>query len=1054
MRQRLLMLLMALLSVASASAFNFEISVTRASHVVITTKGGEGRVLSLKDGWNSVDLTMEDSPLQVAPSPTGKIVNILYGVDLITNINGPVNLEIVEGSAMDILTKEVGVIRLIFSGMPEYFTASIGGQALNVSGFNDVASGAEVTVAPAAGCKVTNVRTEPEMPVTDNGDGTWTFTTADKNMTVTVSAVREGQDQVTVRVDDPGSVTLTTANGRTLDLQGSQSTLKIDFNKENPLTVKPTGDVVLRRVLVDTNEQTIGADGSCTFTVSPGSVVDILTSAGEDEEGWTLIVDEDFAGLTQGTPDAPDMDSPLLDEFGNFRNPSVLRPYHVSCTKGWGGDRAYPAGGALAVMGGFIQTPVGDYSGDLKMTFRARLVPGKNAHKTEGVDLILLRASELTEYKRATVSVTEEWQTFTFEAVNGWYHDTRIQFFSIADLYYEIDDVRILHRVNSIEPPKADWATETTNNSFTANWQPTATAEQYLLSVYEKGEKPASQAFEESFEGASVDAAGHVQGMPQGWEYNLDANGDRTELNTDPAYASTGSNSVCLDANMDYLVTPTSDNPLAAITYRVASDGSENPAGYVSQGWLNVAALTDGGWTSWLSHPLHYLNINPGFSTVDATENLETFDHVYAVRFEVSMSEGDRTRVFIDDVKLEVELPAEKIFLWEDHVVEGQQSSSCTVTDPQFRPEADYYYYVKARNSEYTSEPSAEIEVFYAHTPEALEATDVTEDGFTANWDCGSKASQFEVQLYRTYVAQTYEPEAVILEEDFSKVETGATPEDADEGAYTTVAEPIDLYTHLPGWRATSWQMAEGAIGGMAQEEGYQVGSIRTPVMDLSNDGGTVRVQVRAWLQAGEALQVQGVSNVSYGVVQWPQTGWGDAEFTLPMCSERDNITFWTGMGTPFFLDHVKIIQALNAGDRVDLLDNARIANDPKARSLRLDGIVRHGNYEYSYDVLTRRFYNYNVEDAYSSDRSNRVAVMLPAVSVEQIEGTDGDVRILGQNGGVLIETPQPVKVGVYTTDGTLVLSQGIGAGRTRLDLPRGIYMVTAGQARAKALIH
>lgn len=76
-----------------------------------------------------------------------------------------------------------------------------------------------------------------------------------------------------------------------------------------------------------------------------------------------LLLDEDFAGLTDGSEDAPSATS-LLDDMGNFIDTSALKPYNEQLTfKPWGGGSLYSAGGCIAIKdGGFLNTPAGDMS--------------------------------------------------------------------------------------------------------------------------------------------------------------------------------------------------------------------------------------------------------------------------------------------------------------------------------------------------------------------------------------------------------------------------------------------------------------------------------------------------------------------------------------------------------------------------------------------------------------------------------------------------------------------------------------------------------------------
>lgn len=60
-----------------------------------------------------------------------------------------------------------------------------------------------------------------------------------------------------------------------------------------------------------------------------------------------------------------------------------------------------------------------------------------------------------------------------------------------------------------------------------------------------------------------------------------------------------------------------------------------------------------------------------------------------------------------------------------------------------------YSYYVKAQSGNVISDPSNSVNVYNMVTPVSLPATDVTSDGFTANWEKTPKAERYNVTYYR-----------------------------------------------------------------------------------------------------------------------------------------------------------------------------------------------------------------------------------------------------------------------------------------------------------------
>lgn len=93
---------------------------------------------------------------------------------------------------------------------------------------------------------------------------------------------------------------------------------------------------------------------------------------------------------------------------------------------------------------------------------------------------------------------------------------------------------------------------------------------------------------------------------------------------------------------------------------------------------------------------------------------------------------------------------------------------------------------------------------------------------------------------YSVYTAREDE-EYVVLEEDFSKVTTSATPENPDEFESSSLVI-LDDYTLLPNWLFSGGlRLANGMLGGY----GWQA-TLQTPELVLNNDT-VFEVTVTAW---------------------------------------------------------------------------------------------------------------------------------------------------------------------------------------------------------------
>ena len=156
------------------------------------------------------------------------------------------------------------------------------------------------------------------------------------------------------------------------------------------------------------------------YTIITTLLLAVLTANAQ-----TVLINEDFSGLTAGTEDNPDA-TMLVDDMGDFINPSALKSYDSSLSyKKWGGIGLYSAGGCIAIKDGwFLNTPAGDMSGDVTITFRARLAKGQDDTGRNALDLIFLSRKGLVDFGRKTYSLTEEWQSFSFSSDRGNFETT------------------------------------------------------------------------------------------------------------------------------------------------------------------------------------------------------------------------------------------------------------------------------------------------------------------------------------------------------------------------------------------------------------------------------------------------------------------------------------------------------------------------------------------------------------------------------------------------------------------------------------------------------
>lgn len=126
--------------------------------------------------------------------------------------------------------------------------------------------------------------------------------------------------------------------------------------------------------------------------------------------------------------------------------------------------------------------------------------------------------------------------------------------------------------------------------------------------------------------------------------------------------------------------------------------------------------------------------------------------------------------------------------------------------------------------------------------PEIRPATDITDDGFTANWSASSGAEGYVLQPVVTHVADGIEP-YYIINSDFSKITEGSI-ENPVLPQY--VVESLSDFIDQPGWVGRMVLRAGGYLGLTNNYlNTYGNSLIQSPVLDLSADNGEVNIEIK-----------------------------------------------------------------------------------------------------------------------------------------------------------------------------------------------------------------
>ena len=347
--------------------------------------------------------------------------------------------------------------------------------------------------------------------------------------------------------------------------------------------------------------------------------------------------------------------------------------------------------------------------------------------------------------------------------------------------------------------------------------------------------------------------------------------------------------------------------------------------------------------------------------------------------------------------------------------------TSMVVTVPDSNQK--YYYCVSAKAGDNVSMPSEEqdvvIRINELDAPVALEASDVDDNGFTANWEATENAESYKVSVYATETlseGRTVE----LVNEDFAGITEGTI----DYVEFPPLQEYLDAYTTVPGWYAVNHVYASGYLG--ISPYGGE-GSLQTPFLDLSSSNGAFVVDiVMAEYSYGDYFTgttvkvelVDATDNVleSHDVVI-------DAgefkQYTVNFANGATNTAVkvvYDG-SSKMFIDEMSVKQDYAAGDVINTL-----VADQETTEL---------SYRFDFDMTSETTYSYcvtaqaaTIDDGgndvvIESEPSNMITVENPLDGVNTIDEV-ASAKVFVRSGKLVVNLAGDDAISVYGIDGRL----------------------------------
>lgn len=669
-----------------------------------------------------------------------------------------------------------------------------------------------------------------------------------------------------------------------------------------------------------------------------------------------MLISEDFEYFEEGTNDAPDTEYLLASS--NFE-PGIYIDTDLTKQPGWWGDWVYSAGGACALMCpdynnmGYIATPLGDYSGEVTISFKAKAFPcevtgtsvmvapyvncGTSAPKAAETDGTPNDCNVRLYPDQGWTNISYTFKNYSADpdgsiiiSCTGW---------------AIIDDIQVNVRPTFIAQPVVKPLSDIKADSFTINWNPVRKSFNYWIDLYKKVYKSTEPAsFRADFE----------NGLPpesDGWTFFANAENNITEDK-----GNTGSRGLLM-RNGDSFTCPADNSTLKTFKMWMRAY-NDNPDAELD-GRLQIEVLDNEGWSHYGTYDLYFFTGDNADNFIDIAAEAPEFTDAYkCIRFTLDkLSEG--TYAVIDDCEalfspefemVEQENPDEEEGFYEYYYATVNRDKELSYTFSDLDPEGDYYYRVRAHYVN-TFSDSKLHHAFFVSTPQVKNATEIEYDSYTANWEASPKATKYSV---RNFGRQTIDEDDwyAILSEDFSKIDssiTEATDPYSPETLWNYPETDLDEYTIQPGWRGLLNTTAIGMLG--CEDSQMMTTYIITPLLDLTNNTST-RIRIKAHGYEDSGLIVRG-GGKTY-LINYTSDGDGtraslDGYVDLDITGLTTLMFYDYGMA-PFMIDEIEIGQYLSKGDYVHtLLDTKEV--DAPATSCTFENLDKDEYADYDYDV-------------------------------------------------------------------------------------------------------
>lgn len=708
-----------------------------------------------------------------------------------------------------------------------------------------------------------------------------------------------------------------------------------------------------------------------------------------------LLVSEDFSKFTAGSETEPAAESIEFEDRYHIPDAMTAEP-------GWTGGGLYSAGGAVCLKkyqvtrtdyegseykedaNGYITTPAFDLAGTTTVTFRAKRL---GSEETElWVAFCDVEYGPTPGIDQDDYILTDEWKEYTLIGSHSDFGSSVDVQFMATKGEVLLDDIKMDFVRDRIPAPYAYAAKNLSETSFIASWEDTG-APSYKLNVYSqvKPETVVSGVIAENFD----------SDVAEGWTIKL---GEDAYI-TDADKISSAPRGILFNELSDTIVSPKTPEFIDTVTFfckpSTDKDG-ENDEGYYSLLKVEIYHEFTGKWENIGQLPYYYMEDE---ATGKYGITYEFADGVFGHdvnQIRLSMLQKDAAVFYVDDIKLYYSSKGEYKEIVKDKIL-----TETEFTVDNSNTADNYYYMVQGIDGDLVSELSNEVwvDAISGLKVKALPATDITAAGFTANWEPLGHATDYKVDVYTQITAKQDMKDVVIITEDFNAITEGTV-----ENPGTTWQSPLDFGAE--GMASTGWSATQPAwANGMAGTTGtnYWMGTaglVLSPVLDLTcTKGGVINVEATVVTTVADFVNNSGETEkegifamvmtsiwdqqaITAGFAEAEQVGENKVKIQIPVPADAamNNVmvAFMNKSGTPFFVDDVKIMVDLKAGQSVGAPFCSKTAKNET--SCTIGGINPAVDYSYAVTASTVNYFT-----PYSSEASEPVVVKTSEASIKEI---------------------------------------------------------------------